>query len=621
MPEVDEDDCLHALKELEMQRANWASFLRNKKDIWSEKWLWDGKQRAEMASNHLKKKFMQVFSSKMKTQKQVKYLVRSGVPPELRGQVWWACSGAAEKRMAAPADQQYTVLLTRLSELDSTHIANDIEKDLLRTFPERINSSNTRTIDALRRCLRAYALRNTEVGYCQSMNYICALLLLHMSEEQAFWVFACMVEDILPPAYYTPSLIGGRVDQQVFQSCIAWKLPRLFAVFKSTNTLLEPIICPWFLCLYINVLPLSVVCRVWDCMFWEGSVVLFRIGLTLMKSKSKYIVEANDFVQIYTILKVSNNKSYSFDLECRDKDNGFSPSTPPNSSLSLPGQQPSGGLDILQDFGSISRGEFLINSAFGFRWLKSVPKAKVEILREKFLALLEDDREKRSASGAAPALGLITDNAGTPTSPSNSSLVSRFSGIFRLPSGSDVSSPPGSPVKAGSPHATQQTAAHTSAGDNAEGERADLAAAISKHQSLQSGKGQALANRGARSRQSLAMLKLLDELEYVPASISLFFMLRSLIFSIPGCSRRLLVLYCSINSLRSLAMDLDEGLSSKVEEFAREMDSSNKPGQGAGVSAGASPGVDAEGDADSDADYGEFEDADCGPESDKTGTK
>jgi hypothetical protein len=68
-------------------------------------------------------------------------------------------------------------------------------------------------------------------------------------------------------------------------------------------------------------------------------------------------------------------------------------------------------------------------------------------------------------------------------------------------------------------------------------------------------------------------------------------------------------------------MDLDEGLSSKVEEFAREMDSSNKPGQGAGAAAGASPGVDTEGDADSDADYGEFEDADCGPESDKTGTK
>ena len=56
--------------------------------------------------------------------------------------------------------------------------------------------------------------------------------------------------------------------------------------------------------------------------------------------------------------------------------------------------------------------------------------------------------------------------------------------------------------------------------------------------------------------------------------------------------------YCSINSLRSLAMDLDEGLGSHVEEFARELD--RKAG---GVP--ASPHCqDYE---DSDDDYGEFE--------------
>lgn len=520
MPEVDEDDCLHALKELEMQRAKWASFLRNKKDIWNERWLWDGAQRAEMASNQLKKKFMQVFSYKMKTQKHVKFLVRGGVPPELRGRVWWACSGAAEKRMNAADDQQFNALVERIGELDGTHIASDIEKDLLRTFPDRINSKDFRTIDSLRRCLRAYALRNPEVGYCQSMNYVCALLLLHMSEEQAFWVFACVVEDILPANYYTPSLIGGRVDQQVFQSCLAWKLPRLFEVFKSTNTLLEPIICPWFLCLYINVLPLSVVCRVWDCMFWEGNVVLFRIGLALMKSKAKYIIEANDFVAIYTILKVSNNKTYSFDLESRDKDAGSSPNTPNTSSLGFPNNSPpvSGGLEILQDFGSISRAEFLITSAFGFRWLKSVPKAKVELLREKFLSLLEGDREKRSISGTAATLGspvIDSDRSPSTNGVNGGGLVSRFSGIFRMhSSGSDGPSSPGSPASkhGGSGHSHSPKAGP---GRSEEGERADLTAAISRHQRAGGGGRGGGGGGGARPRKSMAMLKLLDELEYV----------------------------------------------------------------------------------------------------------
>lgn len=539
MPEPDEEDCFAALKEIEIQRSKWNSFLRNRKDIWTEKWLWDGKIRAEAASNQIKKKFLQIFSSKVKTQKQVKFLIRGGVPPELRGNVWWACSGAGGKMAEAGPEDQYSVLLTRIDALNGTSMANDIEKDLLRTFPERINAGNSSTVDSLRRVLRAYALRNKEVGYCQSMNYLCALLLFHMSEEQSFWVLAALVEDILPNNYYAPSLLGGRVDQQVFQSCIAWKLPKLFSQFKATSTLLEPIICPWFLCLYINVLPLSVVCRVWDCMFWEGNVVLFRIGLTMMKSKTKYILDATDFISIYQVLKVSNSKTYSFELESRDASTS-GPTTPTSSSMTGPPPPPLGGLDLLQDFGSISRAEHLINSAFGFRWLKSVPKAKVEILRDKFLHLLEGDRAERALSGKASDPELITSlknsgSAGSTHSPTGS-MSSRFSGLFRTASQTNPGEASGSSTSpAGSPggragaggksvafenpalggganrhRPLPATTGSTTEGEKSSNEAAELAAAISKHKST---------NKSdvprARTRQSLAMLRLLEDLEYV----------------------------------------------------------------------------------------------------------
>lgn len=549
MPEPDEEDCFAALKEIEIQRSKWNAFLRNKKDIWTEKWLWDSKIRAEAASNQIKKKFLQMFSSKVKTQKQVKFLIRGGVPPELRGNVWWACSGAGAKMASAEPEQQYSVLLTQIDTLTGTSMANDIEKDLLRTFPERINVGNTSTVDSLRRVLRAYALRNTEVGYCQSMNYLCALLLFHMVEEQAFWVLAALIEDILPSNYYAPSLVGGRVDQQVFQSCVAWKLPKLFTQFKATSTLLEPIICPWFLCLYINVLPLSVVCRVWDCMFWEGNVVLFRIGLTMMKSKTKQILEANDFISIYTVLKVSNSKTYSFELENRDASLS-NPSTPTSSSMSggPPPAASLGGLDLLQDFGSISRAEHLINSAFGFRWLKSVPKAKVELLRDKFLHLLEGDRAERALSGKASDPEMLHNLSKTTTNSNNnssnslsptSSMTSRLSGLFRSTSQQALADPsgpgagsPGSPGSPSSRRASGKTVAFenpvlsngasnrhrpqpattgalgASPGGKSSSEAADLAQAISKHQSTRKGEGSR-----ARTRQSLAMLRLLEDLE------------------------------------------------------------------------------------------------------------
>ncbi len=46
----------------------------------------------------------------------------------------------------------------------------------------------------------------------------------------------------------------------------------------------------------------------------------------------------------------------------------------------------------------MSDAEFLIQSAFGYRWLRSVPKEQVEILRAKFSELLREEETKRKGS-------------------------------------------------------------------------------------------------------------------------------------------------------------------------------------------------------------------------------
>jgi hypothetical protein len=109
--------------------------------------------------------------------------------------VWWACSGAEDKQAAASSDQQFIVMVQRSKELDHSQVAHDIEKDLKRTFPDLMKENTKYYInDSLRRVLLAYAIRNSTIGYCQSMNYICALLLFHLEEERAFWVLAALIE-------------------------------------------------------------------------------------------------------------------------------------------------------------------------------------------------------------------------------------------------------------------------------------------------------------------------------------------------------------------------------------------------------------------------------------------
>lgn len=81
-------------------------------------------------------------------------------------------------------------------------MSGDIVKDLDRTYPGHSFFEHSSNISALQRVLTAFAVRNPEVGYCQSMNFVAGMLLLHLPEEEAFWIMDVLVNEILPPGYY-----------------------------------------------------------------------------------------------------------------------------------------------------------------------------------------------------------------------------------------------------------------------------------------------------------------------------------------------------------------------------------------------------------------------------------
>lgn len=68
----------------------------------------------------------------------------------------------------------------------------------------------------------------------------------------------------------------------VIADLIKDKLPRVMAHFEKLDFPLEPLTINWFLCLFINAIPLETTLRVWDVMFHEGSKVLFRVALALL---------------------------------------------------------------------------------------------------------------------------------------------------------------------------------------------------------------------------------------------------------------------------------------------------------------------------------------------------
>merc|ERR1712216_43503 len=152
------------------------------------------------------KKFLAVAStfgipSNRAAQRELKKLIRKGVPPELRGEVWYACSGGQQKKNCAPRGGTYRDLVARFDAIDiddpqrpKYSVADQIRRDLPRTFPTNTIIKSEEGTQRLRRILGAYSERNEALGYCQSMNFIAGTLLMVMEEENAFWTFAAMVE-------------------------------------------------------------------------------------------------------------------------------------------------------------------------------------------------------------------------------------------------------------------------------------------------------------------------------------------------------------------------------------------------------------------------------------------
>jgi TBC1 domain family member 6 len=200
-----------------------------------------------------------------------------GIPAAFRPAVWWELSGAHAKAALHPPG--YYAGLCTLAPAPEAKYA--LDKDVDRTFPGHPVFDSRAGLASLRRLLAAFAVHNPDLGYCQGLNFLAGYLLLLLSEEQAFWVLDCLVNEILPPDYYSPTLIGVHADQRVLGHLVGELLPDVATAYESAGVSLHVVTVEWFMCALVTLLPAHTAVRVWDALFLHGSEALFRVPLVL----------------------------------------------------------------------------------------------------------------------------------------------------------------------------------------------------------------------------------------------------------------------------------------------------------------------------------------------------
>ncbi|XP_023363760.1 TBC1 domain family member 1 isoform X1 [Otolemur garnettii] len=231
--------------------------------------------------------------------------VGQGVPRHHRGEIWKFLAEQFHLKHQFPSKQQPKDVLYKelLKQLTSQQHA--ILIDLGRTFPTHPYFSAQLGAGqlSLYNILKAYSLLDQEVGYCQGLSFVAGILLLHMSEEEAFKMLKFLMFDMGLRKQYRPDMIILQIQM--------YQLSRLLHDYHRDlyNHLEEHEIgpslyaAPWFLTVFASQFPLGFVARVFDMIFLQGSEVIFKVALSLLGSHKPLILQHENLETIVDFIK------------------------------------------------------------------------------------------------------------------------------------------------------------------------------------------------------------------------------------------------------------------------------------------------------------------------------
>ncbi|KAM9691884.1 ecotropic viral integration site 5 protein homolog isoform 6-T6 [Dama dama] len=219
-----------------------------------------------------------------KKEKQVKELVRKGIPHHFRAIVWQLLCSA----QSMPIKDQYSELLKMTSPCEKL-----IRRDIARTYPEHnfFKEKDSLGQEVLFNVMKAYSLVDREVGYCQGSAFIVGLLLMQMPEEEAFCVFVKLMQDYRLRELFKPSMAELGLCMYQFECMIQEHLPELFVHFQSQSFHTSMYASSWFLTIFLTTFPLPIATRIFDIFMSEGLEIVFRIGLALLQMNQAELMQ------------------------------------------------------------------------------------------------------------------------------------------------------------------------------------------------------------------------------------------------------------------------------------------------------------------------------------------
>jgi len=234
-----------------------------------------------------------------------------GIPDCVRGTVWKLIVGAPS--MQQQLGFKYSDLCAKAH---NTKDGRQIDLDIKRTYRNHFMFRDKKGIGqkALSNILKAYSIFNEEIGYCQGMADLTALLVMYMEEEEAWWTIVALIQRYAMAGLFTPSFPRLFQCFHVHNQLLQRHLPYLYNHFVRQGIEAAMYATKWYMNIFLGSIPFPVVLRVWDMYLWGGPHVVYRFALAVLKYFESTLLALNFEDALSFINELPKKKVHAEDL-------------------------------------------------------------------------------------------------------------------------------------------------------------------------------------------------------------------------------------------------------------------------------------------------------------------
>ncbi|XP_054862267.1 USP6 N-terminal-like protein isoform X2 [Amphiprion ocellaris] len=235
--------------------------------------------------------------------------IYKGIPLQLRGEVW--CLLLDIPKIKEEKKDFYEKLKARARGLSPD--IRQIDLDVNRTYRDHIMFMHRYDVkqQALFHVLTAYSMYNTEVGYCQGMSQITALLLIYMNEEDAFWALVKLLSGQRHSmhGFFIPGFPKLMRFQEHHDRILKKMIPKLKQHLDNQEVFTSLYTMKWFFQCFLDRTPFTLTLRIWDIYIFEGERVLPAMSYTILKLHRKHLMKLS-MEELVEFLQVSLSKNF-----------------------------------------------------------------------------------------------------------------------------------------------------------------------------------------------------------------------------------------------------------------------------------------------------------------------